>query len=201
MKKVLFVICLMAILVPWTSALGAGDSSQYLSGVWSYCGDSADCYVRVKIVNPNVVPVAIDVAFFDNQENFCGCLIYPYVSPFQELEFPFYEIYYSFYENYSFYGGPLVWGGGEYAQKCVGISGMMTAMSYKPCSTKGAPELCETASIASFNNPISGFATYHDGYRSSIAGMGAINITNLSPVLSQVHNQCYDYIEQSIQVE
>ena len=197
MKKVLLVIFLVAILVPWTSAL-AIDSSQYLVGAWSYCGDSDECYVRVKIVNPNLVPVAVDIAFFDMEENFCGCVIYPSMSSFSELEFPVYAILDNFYLGYSFYGGPLLWGGGEFATKCSGIAGMMAALSYKPCTSAGLPIMCKNASVVSYNAPISGFATLHDDYRSSIAGMSAVTVSNSNTVLTTIHSQCYSYIQANI---
>lgn len=84
MRKLFILICLLAMLAPLASAMAADETSDFLTSGWRlYDGGVASWH---DIINTTNKVVYVDVVFFDEWGDFCGCGSW-YIDPYASLKF------------------------------------------------------------------------------------------------------------------
>jgi len=84
MKKLFLLVCLVAMLIPLTSATAADETSSFISSAWRLFDEyEASWHDVINTTNKNVY---VDLIFFDENGNFCGCDTYE-IAGYASLKF------------------------------------------------------------------------------------------------------------------
>jgi hypothetical protein len=177
MKRVIFMIVLIAILVPFTAAM-ADETSPYLSGTWFFDGTT---YSIFAVANPTTLLLNIDAVLFAKDGTFCGCNNFQ-LNPNGSLDFDIFD----------FTTVP------SFPPACQSGKGQVKLIAWLGCSGRPSDDgRCNRLNIG--NATISGW----DGYGDTTNGPNAGSTFNMKSVtlnpstitdMSSIYLKCFNLL-------